>query len=433
VNRLTRRSSRSSCTRRWRRASSSPGQFYRLQNFETLAPVVDGTRLAMEGLALTGAWVDVGEGAPRDDRARDGRELALCAALEPGEPIVLMGPDRDADRDREEGDRAPLRRRPRQRGLFSIARAFKALGGKVLYFAGYKRGEDLFKQDDIERFTDQVIWCTDSGAAIAPRARRTRTSAGTSSRRWSPTAGQARRAPRPAPRRERIIAIGSDRMMNAVQEARHGVLAPLLDPRHLAIGSINSPMQCMMKEVCAQCLQKQRDPVTGKEYVVFTCFNQDQELDRGRLRAPAPAPAARTRCRRSSRTPGSITCEMGVPSRFRSTESLKGSARAESRSWASQPAFLKVRSVLPCSAVLPSSRSSPPAGAIGHTRSSRTGQFGYRGPRPTSRSTPPRNRSQARWKRSRGLTPLSGFISAPIELRMAKVLRAETVMAPPTE
>src|SRR5690606_12750721 len=39
-----------------------PGQFYRLQNFERLAPVVKGTRLAMEGLALTGAWVDKEKG-----------------------------------------------------------------------------------------------------------------------------------------------------------------------------------------------------------------------------------------------------------------------------------------------------------------------------------------------------------------------------------
>jgi hypothetical protein len=38
-------------------------------------------------------------------------------------------------------------------------------------------------------------------------------------------------------------------------------------------------MQCMMKEVCAQCLQKHRDPATGKESVVFSCFNQDQPLD----------------------------------------------------------------------------------------------------------------------------------------------------------
>jgi hypothetical protein len=81
-------------------------------------------------------------------------------------------------------------------------------------------------------------------------------------------------------------------MMNAVRRARHGVLAPLLDANHTAIGSINSPMQCMMKEVCAQCLQKVRDPATGLEHVVFVCTNQDLPLDavdfdslRERLRA----------------------------------------------------------------------------------------------------------------------------------------------------
>jgi hypothetical protein len=35
----------------------------------------------------------------------------------------------------------------------------------------------------------------------------------------------------------------------------------------------------MMKEVCAQCLQRQIDPRTGKETFVFSCFNQDQPQD----------------------------------------------------------------------------------------------------------------------------------------------------------
>ena len=34
-----------------------------------------------------------------------------------------------------------------------------------------------------------------------------------------------------------------------------------------------------MKEVCAQCLQPQVDPATGKVRYVFSCFNQDQPLD----------------------------------------------------------------------------------------------------------------------------------------------------------
>ena len=50
-------------------------------------------------------------------------------------------------------------------------------------------------------------------------------------------------------------------------------------------------MQCMMKEVCAQCLQRHIDPETGQEAFIFSCYNQDQDLDRvdfanlqGRLR-----------------------------------------------------------------------------------------------------------------------------------------------------
>jgi hypothetical protein len=36
----------------------------------------------------------------------------------------------------------------------------------------------------------------------------------------------------------------------------------------------------MMKEVCAQCLQRHVDPETGKEYFVFSCFNQTSCLMR---------------------------------------------------------------------------------------------------------------------------------------------------------
>jgi NAD(P)H-flavin reductase len=285
-----------------------PGQFYRLQNFETFAPVltVDRSangagsqklhaeaRLAMEGLALTGAWVDVEKGLLGTIVLEMGGSSRLCAALRPGEPIVLMGPTGQPTEIAQEtvllcggglGNAV----------LFSIARAFKALGGKVLYFAGYKRGEDFFKREDIERWTDQVIWCTDMGAPIEPHRTQDKHFRGNIVQAMHAYASGKLDGPPAIPFREvkRIIAIGSDGMMNAVREARHGVLQPLLDPRHLAIGSINSPMQCMMKEVCAQCLQKLRDPETGKERVVFTCFNQDQELDavdfrnlRERLRA----------------------------------------------------------------------------------------------------------------------------------------------------
>jgi hypothetical protein len=79
---------------------------------------------------------------------------------------------------------------------------------------------------------------------------------------------------------DRVIAIGSDRMMAAVKEARHTLLKPYLKENHVAIASINSMMQCMMKKVCAQCLQRHVDPKTGEQTEpVFSCFNQDQKMD----------------------------------------------------------------------------------------------------------------------------------------------------------
>ncbi len=273
-----------------------PGQFYRLQNFETFAPVVvvdrkgDGegipdvraqARLAMEGLALTGAWVDTEKGLLGTIVLEMGGSSRLCAALVPDEPIILMGPTGQPTEIVGKETVLLCGGGLGNAVLFSIARAFKALGGRVLYFAGYRRGEDLFKRDDIEQHTDQIIWCTDVGKAIEPRRPQDKHFRGNIVQAMEAYASGALGGPPAIPLKQvaRIIAIGSDGMMNAVRGARHGTLAPFLDPRHLAIGSINSPMQCMMKEVCAQCLQKLRDPHTGQERVVFTCFNQDQELD----------------------------------------------------------------------------------------------------------------------------------------------------------
>jgi NAD(P)H-flavin reductase len=258
----------------------SPGQFYRLQNYESKSPLVDGTRLAMEGIALTGAWVDKEEGLLSLIALEMGVSTRLLSSLEPGEEVVLMGPTGTPTE-------IPANETVLLAGgglgnavLFSIARALRDKGAKVVYFAGYRRGEDLFKQEEVESATDQVIWCTDGGLEISPRRPQDRHFRGNIVQAMIAYA-ERKLGGEIAPLFEvkRIIAIGSDKMMNAIREARHGVLQPYLDPKHEAIGSINSPMQCMMKEVCAQCLQKHVDPETGKETFIFSCFNQDQPLD----------------------------------------------------------------------------------------------------------------------------------------------------------
>lgn len=257
-----------------------PGQFYRLQNYEVNSHIVDGTRLAMEGIALTGAWVDKEQGLLSMIALEMGASSRLLASLRVGEEVVVMGPT-GTPTEIPSGEVVLLAGGGLGNAvLFSIAKALRAKGDKVVYFAGYKKGEDLFKQDDIEVATDQIIWCTDTGVEIAPRRPMDRHFRGNIVQAMKAYAdGTLDGALFKLSEVSRIIAIGSDRMMNAVREARHGVLAPYLNPNHVGIASINSPMQCMMKEVCAQCLQKHIDPQTGKETIIFTCFNQDQLID----------------------------------------------------------------------------------------------------------------------------------------------------------
>ena len=257
-----------------------PGQFYRLQNYETDAATVHGTKLMMEGIALTGAWVDVEQGLLSLIVLEMGASSRLCATLKPGQSVVVMGPT-GAPTEIPENETVLLAGGGLGNAvLFSIAKAIREKKNRVIYFAGYKKGEDLFKREDIEAATDQVVWATDTGVGIKPnRPQDTHFRGNIVQAMIAYAEGQLGHPMFKLSDVDRIIVIGSDRMMSAVKDARHAVLAPYLKPHHIGIGSINSPMQCMMKEVCAQCLQRHTDPTTGKESFVFSCFNQDQVLD----------------------------------------------------------------------------------------------------------------------------------------------------------
>jgi NADPH-dependent glutamate synthase beta subunit-like oxidoreductase/NAD(P)H-flavin reductase len=272
----------------------APGMFYRLQNYETLATRVNGTTLAMEGLALTGASVDREKGLLSTIVLEVGGSSDLCALLQPGEAVILMGPTGTPTE-------TPARETVLLVGgglgnavLFSIGQQLRASGSRTIYFAGYKKIIDRYKVEEIEKAADVVVWCCDEAPGFTPDRVQDKAFVGNIVDAMAaygrgdlaepdipmPDVPVNKEPEIPLNSVDRLVVIGSDAMMHAVQRARYGVLAPYLKPGHKAIASINSPMQCMMKEICAQCLQLHKDPSTGEETVVFSCFNQDQQMDR---------------------------------------------------------------------------------------------------------------------------------------------------------
>jgi NADPH-dependent glutamate synthase beta subunit-like oxidoreductase/NAD(P)H-flavin reductase len=260
-------------------AKFRPGQFYRLQNYETNSEKRSNINLTMEGLAMTGAWTDVKNGLLSMIVLEIGVTSRLVAKLKKGERVVVMGPT-GSPTEIPEGETVLLAGGGLGNAvLFSIADALKKRGNRVIYFAGYKNSSDVYKMDEVESGTDQVVWSNDFGDEISPRRKQDLSFKGNivqSMKAYSE--GKLGKALVDFKDVKRIIAIGSDRMMNAVREARHTIFKDVLG-EHVGVGSINSTMQCMMKEICAQCLQRHIDPETGKESFVFSCLNQDQLLD----------------------------------------------------------------------------------------------------------------------------------------------------------
>src|SRR5688500_4383733 len=194
----------------------------RMQNFESFALRVPGTTLAMEGLALTGAWVDRDKGLISVIALEMGGSADLLAYLQPGEPGILMGPT-GTPTEIPHGENVVLAGGGLGNAvLFSIGRALRAAGSKVVYFAGYRHMADRYRIEDIEGASDVVVWCSDESPGFTPRRPQDFAFVGNIVEAVQAYASGALGAqPIRFSTVDRSIAIGSGRMMAAVAQARH--------------------------------------------------------------------------------------------------------------------------------------------------------------------------------------------------------------------
>ncbi len=259
----------------------SPGQFYRLQNYENIAfHGKDGSVFAMEGLAMTGAWVDEEKGLISVIALEMGGSSDLCRFLQKGEHVILMGPTGEPTEIKSNENVVLVGGGLGNAVLFSIGKAFRKAGSKVLYFAGYRDEKDVCKIEEIEAAADKVIWCSDIGEIETRRRQDSNFRGNIVEAIDNYCQGKFSDMPFTLKNMSRLIAIGSQGMMDAVNKARASKFREYLPTSYDAVASINSPMQCMMKEVCAQCLQKHVDPNTNIETYVYSCANQDQDMDK---------------------------------------------------------------------------------------------------------------------------------------------------------
>jgi NADPH-dependent glutamate synthase beta subunit-like oxidoreductase/NAD(P)H-flavin reductase len=258
-----------------------PGQFFRLQNFETLAPIVGGTRLQTEALAMRCAGVD---GDTISLMVLEvGASSRLCATFRAGDPISLMGPTGVGTKIGNGGETVMvIGGRLGAADIRTVGPAIRAAGSRVLYIAGFQSADEVYCQEDLERAADVIVWITACGVPVRANRPQDCSASGDFLEILMDYAAGKLSAPPAIPLDEvtRVLVIGSHRLVRLIDDARHGVLREYLSLSPKFTASIHGPMQCMLKGICAQCLVWQVDPATGKRSkAVFACSWQDQPLD----------------------------------------------------------------------------------------------------------------------------------------------------------
>jgi NADPH-dependent glutamate synthase beta subunit-like oxidoreductase/NAD(P)H-flavin reductase len=242
----------------------SPGQFFRLQNYSNdLAKII-------EPLAITGAYVDSDKGLIYLIILETGKSSNLCRFFTKNEYVVLMGPTGAPTEILQDRNIVVVGGGLGNAVLFSIAKAFKNNNCKIIYFAGYKNRQDRFYQDQIEQSSDMVIWCCEEGI-LAKNRQSDISIKGNVIDGIKLLYSNELNIAKNSHLVDRIIAIGSASMMEAVKDIKDEFFGKETE----LIVSINSPMQCMMKGICGQCLQK----VTDQRKYIFTCACQDQNAE----------------------------------------------------------------------------------------------------------------------------------------------------------
>ncbi len=252
------------------------GQFYRLQNFETFAPRLDHTLFQMEPLPLVTAECDKNKGTLNFIVTEHSATAKLCATLKSGEPVSLMGPA---------GVRAKIPSEHEtvliigNQSSFAFLRNYgtelRAAGNRVIYVGQFASAEEVYCQDQLENVADSILWLTKNNK-ITPR--RAQDYAAMSNDVL--TAIKDHHKLISLTDVDRIYLIGDTDLLRQFQAARKTLLKEYLikDPKVFA--AVYGNMQCMLKGVCAQCLQWQIDPETGQRTkAVFACSWQDQPLE----------------------------------------------------------------------------------------------------------------------------------------------------------
>ncbi len=246
---------------------SEIGQIFRLQNYHAFADKIKDQLMAMEGVTVTALSVDKDLGIISGIVVNTGGSTALIAGFKAGEPCIFMGPcGKPTEIPKNEtvvfvgGGRG-------NQPLTALAEAFTQNGCKVLFFAGYRKRSYIIRKERMKKSCAELMISIEDEVAMDVEFQ------------GSVIDSLKGYFAKKSLKIDRVFTIGNDKLMSAVAKLRHEKIIPEFAEAKHVVASLNSPMQCMLKGVCSQCLQKRIND-EGESEFFYSCADQDQNVDK---------------------------------------------------------------------------------------------------------------------------------------------------------
>jgi len=241
------------------------GQIFRLHNYHVFASQISNQILAMEGVVVTALSIDKENGLISGIIVETGGSSSLIQNFKKGEPCVFMGPSgKPTEIPKNETVLLVGGGRGNQ-PLTALAEIFSANNCEVIFFAGYKKSEYIVNEARMINSSSKLIISVEDKKNEDPYFKG---SVIDSIKNYFEKKSQ---------KIDRIFAIGNDSLLYEVAKLRTENIIPDFVKAKYSISSLNSPMQCMMKGVCGQCIQKKY--INGKANYFYSCANQDHNSD----------------------------------------------------------------------------------------------------------------------------------------------------------
>lgn len=258
-----------------------PGQFYRLQNYESQALCVKETLLLMEPIPLIASACDQQQGLLTFYVTENNSAALIGATLKPGMRVSLMGPT--GVRTKIPQGHATILIIGNQSSfpfLCSFGKKLIEANNRVILLVKCANKEEIYCYDELVNASQIAIWLTEN-SMIEPKPARTHdlTLCGNDINVALQSYANTN-SPIPLADVDRIYIAGETSLLKQFQQTRASLVKNYFTKNPKIFAQVYGNMQCMLKGVCGQCLQWQKDPHTGKRTkAVFACSWQDQPLE----------------------------------------------------------------------------------------------------------------------------------------------------------